>query len=119
MTIFWQVCLHLESLELKSIYVSLPPCTSDSITSPSVRFPRLKRLALNRLLHATPIQQLGYLISICPTLKTLEWDLPVKVQPPIKEFTEYFAAKTWPELDTIKIKGNRHQMSDLKCAAIL
>ncbi|KAK3823425.1 MAG: hypothetical protein J3Q66DRAFT_366571 [Benniella sp.] len=114
------VCLHLESLELELIYVSLPPNTTESKVAPTVQFPKLKNLVLRKLFHATPLQQLNWLISLCPMLNTLEWVMPSTVLlPPIKEFTDYCAAGTWPELDLITIKGFSGYIEGKEYAALL
>ncbi|KAF9358181.1 hypothetical protein BGX34_009038 [Mortierella sp. NVP85] len=119
MASFWQVCLHLESLELELIYVSLPPYTSESKVVPTVQFPKLKNLALRTILHATPLQQLNCLIGLCPMLNTLEWAMPSTVPFPVKEFTDYLAARTWPELDSITIEGHSGYIDAKEYAALL
>jgi len=51
-------------------------------------------------------------------LKTLEWTL-LPVSLPVKEFTDYFAAMTWPELESITINDTRTSMTDKEYEAIL
>ncbi|KAF9353288.1 hypothetical protein BGX34_011651, partial [Mortierella sp. NVP85] len=100
----------------------LPPIDSQeysqTTTSTNVRLPKMRRLVLNKLFHTEPLQQLDFLISVCPMLKTLEWTLP-PVSLPVKEFTDYLAAMTWPELESITIKDARKNMTDEEYEAIL
>jgi len=100
----------------------LPPFGSEeyhwAVNTPTLRFPKLKKLDLHGLFHAKPLEQLHWFIGLCPMLNTLRWSGLGAGPPPLKEFARYLAAMTWPELDSITIKG-WNEVSDKEYAVIL
>jgi hypothetical protein len=90
-----------------------------AVTAPTMRLPKLRKLTLNRLYNTGPLHQLHWFIAICPMLQTLEWTIPREALFPVKEFTHYLAAKTWPELDSITIKEHRNHVSGKEYAVIV
>ncbi|KAK3823422.1 MAG: hypothetical protein J3Q66DRAFT_425291 [Benniella sp.] len=102
---------------------TLPPTGTEehfwAVTAPTVRLPKLKKLTLNRLYNTGSLHQLHWFIAICPMLQTLEWTIPREALFPVKEFTHYLAAKTWPELDSITIKEHQNHVSDREYADII
>ncbi|KAF9357952.1 hypothetical protein BGX34_009136, partial [Mortierella sp. NVP85] len=107
---YWKIFENLESLTLESIYVAPPP----SIAS---EFPQLRTLVLHQL-ATEPLHQLDWIIRICPMLQTLEWTLGQTTHFPV-QFTHYFVGLTWPELDSITIKGHQDYMSQEDYISIL
>ncbi|KAF9346364.1 hypothetical protein BGX34_003932 [Mortierella sp. NVP85] len=100
----------------------LPPFGSEeyrlAVFTPTFRFPKLRKLELYGLFHVKPLEQLHWFISLCPMLSTLGWGGLGVGPSPLKEFTRYFAAMTWPELDSITIKSESW-VSNKEYAAIL
>lgn len=137
---FWQICRHVETLELKHMYLPLSSrkanCTMESgggggggnrnthggsrkSMIPDIQFPKLRELTLERIHHAEPLDQLNRFISHCPMLQTLMWTLPWDALLPTRQFCEAFSAMTWPELDSITIKDHRNSVKDAEHIAIL
>ncbi|KAK3823476.1 MAG: hypothetical protein J3Q66DRAFT_437819 [Benniella sp.] len=123
-TSYWQVFENLESLTLESTYVAPPPYIpsgkrkGSKKNRPITLFPKLRTLTLNQLVNTGPVHQLDWIIGICPMLQTLEWSLAPKTFFPV-QFVHYFVEMTWPELDSITIKGHRDYMSHENYISIL
>jgi hypothetical protein len=107
---YWKIFENLESLTLEFIHLAPPP----SIAS---EFPQLRTLALHQL-TTEPLHQLDWIIRICPMLQTLVWTLGPTTRFPV-QFTHYFVELTWPELESITIKGHRDHMSHEDYISIL
>ncbi|KAK3823477.1 MAG: hypothetical protein J3Q66DRAFT_331954 [Benniella sp.] len=107
--LYWRVFENLESLALESIYVAPPPSDTDDPKSqsnpPVTRFPKLRKLALNCLNGTDLVSQLDWIICVCPMLQTLKWTLRQTTRFPV-QFKHHFVGLTWPELDSITIKGH-------------
>ncbi|KAF9994649.1 hypothetical protein BGZ65_009722, partial [Modicella reniformis] len=93
--------------------------SSSTLKTPVLRFPKLRKLTLTNLQHLKPSHQLKQLICHCPMLQTLVWNLKRNMPCPGKEFSESFAAMTWPDLDWIVIKDQGGYISDQECKTIL
>ncbi|KAK3823472.1 MAG: hypothetical protein J3Q66DRAFT_425430 [Benniella sp.] len=110
--LYWRVFENLESLTLESIYVAPPPSITNVKTSesnlPATRFPNLRKLALNCLVGTDPVRQLEWFICVCPILQTLEWTLRSTTSLPV-QFVHRFVEMTWPQLDSITIKGDLNE----------
>ncbi|KAF9343979.1 hypothetical protein BGX34_006166, partial [Mortierella sp. NVP85] len=67
----------------------------------------LRTLILNQLVKTDPSSQLDF-ICVCPMLHTLEWTIGQMtfVPVPVERFARHFMEMTWPELDSIIIKGH-------------
>jgi len=105
--LYWRVFENLESLTLESTYVAPSPSDTDDTTSQSSPpvFPKLRKLALNCLIGTDLVSQLEWLICVCPMLQILEWTLRQTTRFPV-QFKHRFVGLTWPELDSITIKGH-------------
>ncbi|KAK3807702.1 MAG: hypothetical protein J3Q66DRAFT_444794 [Benniella sp.] len=112
---YWQVFENLEAMTLDSINMA-PPLPISGV--PTTRLPNLRTLILNQLVDMEPVRQLDWLVRICPMLQTLEWTLQTSMLFPV-QFTQYFVGMTWPELDSITIKGHRDNVSQEDYISIL
>ncbi|KAF9982640.1 hypothetical protein BGZ65_002630 [Modicella reniformis] len=119
----WTVCERLETLELDNTQhdLILPPIlpirnrssavignngqfqiqSSDNMT----RFPRLHMLTLNRLRWVSIDQVLNMIVSQFHALKALKWNLHWESMFPWDRFIGLVEVSTWPDLDSVAIKG--------------
>ncbi|KAI8345577.1 hypothetical protein B0O80DRAFT_491688 [Mortierella sp. GBAus27b] len=142
---FWTICRQLEILELKKIDMTvlseesllrktkmepthgttpaLPAAitststTTTTTTTTSVRFPKLRELTLDRI-ELKPSYQMEHFLLRCPMLHTLVWRLR-EYEFSMGEFCDYFAAQTWPHLDSLVITGYRSVISTQEYALLL
>jgi hypothetical protein len=83
---------------------ALSSLSTKPTTPAAVRFPKLLELTLNRI-KLTPEHQMEQFILQSPMLHTL--DLRLKSYKfSLDHFCDYFAAQTWPYLDSLAITGH-------------
>ncbi|KAI8352402.1 hypothetical protein B0O80DRAFT_87402 [Mortierella sp. GBAus27b] len=137
MEALWGVGQQLETLELTYIWMESKP-TSESnqnqsqagdhvtreeeaptttITTPAVRFPKLRKLRLEHL-KMKPEDQFGQFIVHCPLLESLIWNTRCS-RPFVQMFCDPLTANTWPCLDWIEIVCDDRYITDKVRAQLL
>ncbi|KAK3810065.1 MAG: WD40-repeat-containing domain protein [Benniella sp.] len=130
MNAFWTVCQRLERLVLDNVVLhstrpgvltnnhaiglsrnNIPEedvSQTKSLLScqTSALFPRIKELEFKRLSVMPLLSLLDDIIRHCPALQSLNWDLGWNKTCIAESFIHLMEAGTWPDLDSIVVRGN-------------